>query len=391
MKKNLIRLVGPLLAVSVVSGCKKPSSAPQLPPQPVGVITLQPQPVRVQTELSGRLRAYEVAHIRPQVSGVILQRLFVEGQDVQLGQPLYQIDPRPYQAAYLTAKGALLRAQGNDTAAQERLRRYGPLSKEQAVSRQDYEEARAAAQDAEGQALSAKGDLQRASVDLEHAQVTSPISGRIDRSLVTAGTLTTAGQEQDLAVVTRLDPIYLDLQMPVQDLLRLWREMSEGRLHRVSKSTAVIDITLEDGTAYPHQGHLEFSEVNVDQTTGSIVTRAIIPNPEQRILPGMFVRARLDEGTVENGLLVPATALSHSPHGDPQVWIIDKDNKVQVRSVRTSQMIGTMWLVQSGLDAGERIMVSGFQKAQPGDKVTPQDVSQSARPQSENTSAGKAG
>ncbi|GCE81175.1 efflux RND transporter periplasmic adaptor subunit [Komagataeibacter oboediens] len=373
------RVVAPAALILALAACQRHAPPPKLPSQPVKVVTLRAEPVEIHTMLPGRTEAFEIAQVRPQVSGVIQQRLFVEGTDVQAGQQLYQIDPRVYQAAVDSAQGQLLHAQGNEVTTRAKLNRYGPLLKAHAVSQQEYDDALAAERAAQGDVLSAKGQLERATVDLGYTHMNAPITGRIGRSILTVGALVTANQTNNVAIVTRLDPIYVDVNLPATELLRFRRELAQGRLTRAGDNAAAITITLEDGTTYEHSGRMEFSEVNVDEATATVVVRAVMPNPDRLLLPGMYVHAQLAEGTDPRALLVPQQAVQRNSHGDPQVWVVDADNKVTLRPITVSQAIGTDWLVTDGLKGGDRVVVEGLQKIHSGDTVTPADVSAPAK------------
>ncbi|ARW17768.1 efflux RND transporter periplasmic adaptor subunit [Komagataeibacter europaeus] len=369
------RVVAPAALILALAACQRHAASPKLPPQPVKVVTLKTAPVEIHTMLPGRTEAFEIAQVRPQVSGVIQQRLFVEGTDVQAGQQLYQIDPRIYQAAVDSAQGQLLHAQGSEVTARAKLNRYGPLLKAHAVSQQEYDDALAAERAAQGDILTARGQLERATVDLGYTHMNAPITGRIGRSILTVGALVTANQTNNVAIVTRLDPIYVDVNLPATELLRFKRELAQGRLTRAGDNAAAITISLEDGTTYEHSGRMEFSEVNVDESTATVVVRAVMPNPDRLLLPGMYVHAQLAEGTDPTALLVPQQAVQRNSHGDPQVWVVDADNKVNLRAITVSQAIGTDWLVTGGLKGGDRVVVEGLQKIHPGDTVAPADVS----------------
>ncbi|AXY21530.1 MULTISPECIES: efflux RND transporter periplasmic adaptor subunit [Komagataeibacter] len=373
------RVVAPAALILGLAACQRHAAPPKMPPQPVKVVTLKTQPVEIHTQLPGRTEAFEIAQVRPQVSGVIMKRLFVEGTDVEAGQQLYQIDPRIYQAAVDAAQGQLLHAQGGEMTARAKLNRYGPLLKAHAVSQQEYDDALAAEREAQGDVETAKGQLERANVDLGYTHMNAPISGRIGRSILTVGALVTTNQTNNVAIVTRLDPIYVDVNLPATELLRFRRELAQGRLTRAGDNAASITIALEDGTTYEHAGRMEFSEVNVDEATATVVVRAVMPNPERLLLPGMYVHAQLAEGVDPAALLVPQEAVQRNSHGDPQVWVVDADNKVSIRSVTAQQAIGTNWLVTDGIRNGERVVVEGVLKIHPGDTVTPIDVSPQAK------------
>ncbi|MBY4641663.1 efflux RND transporter periplasmic adaptor subunit [Gluconacetobacter entanii] len=363
--------IAPVAVLLALAGCNRKAAPPAMPPQQVSVVTLRAQPVEIHTSLPGRTEAFEIAQVRPQVSGVIEQRLFTEGTDVKAGQQLYQIYAAPYQAAYDSAKGQLVRAQAAEMTARAKLTRYGQLVRAHAVSQQDYDDALAAEKEAQGEILTAQGQVERAAVDLGYTKMNAPISGRIGRSILTVGALAIANQSNNVAIVTRLDPIYVDVNLPATELLRFRRELAQGRLQREGDNAASISLQLEDGTTYEHAGRMEFSEVNVDEATATVVVRAIMPNPDKLLLPGMYVHAQLTEGTDPQALLVPQEAVSRNSHGDPQAWVVDQDNKVNLRQIQTSQAIGTNWLVTDGLKSGERVVTVGVQKIHPGATVTP--------------------
>lgn len=341
------------------------------PPQEVEVVTLAPRAVNIHTSLPGRADAYEIAQVRPQVSGVLQKRLFVEGSDVTVGQPLYQIDPSLYQAAYDGARAQLAQAQAAAATAQAKLKRYTPLAAAHAVSQQDYDDALAAEKEAKAQIAQAQAQVETASVNLGYTRMNAPISGRIGRSLITVGALVAANQTNNVAIVTRLDPIYVDVNLPATTLLRLRRELASGRLKREGDNATDVTLTLEDGTTYDHTGRMELTEVNVDPATGTVVVRAVMPNPDKLLLPGMYLHAELQEGTEPNALLVPQEGVSRNSHGDPQVLLVNADNKVELRAVQTQTAIGADWLVTQGLKPGDRVIVSGVQKVHPGDTVRP--------------------
>ncbi|MFT8490756.1 MAG: efflux RND transporter periplasmic adaptor subunit [Gluconobacter oxydans] len=367
-------LVSLLALPLLVAGCQKKTPPPQMPPQPVDVVTLKTQPVTLETSLPGRTDAYEQAQIRPQVNGVIVSRDFEQGADVKAGQQLFQIYIAPYQAAYDQAKAQLLNAQAAAARANGQLKRYRPLVAAHAVSSQDFDNTLATAREAEAQVAQAKASVEAAAVNLNYTHVRAPISGRIGRTLYTPGALLTAGQTQAIAVVTRLDPIYVDVNLAAADMLRLKRELANGQVERSGADAAAVSLKLEDSSDYPTRGKLQLSEVTVDPSTGTLVMRAVFPNPDHLLLPGMFVHAHIQEGIDPNGLLVPQVAVARDAKGNPYVMIVDGENKVAQRSIQVSRTVGDSWLVSDGLKAGEKVIVNGLQKVQPGAKVTPHDV-----------------
>lgn len=369
---------GPAATMAVVlvalTGCDKHGAAggaPAGPPPKVGYVTVEPQPVTTTTELPGRTSAVLTADVRPQVSGVILKRLFTEGSDVKAGQQLYQIDPATYQATYDADRATLAHDEAALASARAKSSRYRPLAAAKAVSSQDYDDAVAATKEAEADILSAKANLESAQINLTYTKVLAPISGNIGASSVTPGALVTANQTTALATVTQLDPIYVVLNEPATTLLRLRREMAAGQLQTASDGTAQVTLKLEDGSDYSEPGKLQFSEVTVSETTGTVLIRAIFPNPNRLLLPGMFVRAEIVEGVNKNGILLPQEAVSHNPHGDPTVYVIGPDNKAHLTVIQTGAAVGDKWIVTGGLKAGQRIAVNGFMSIQDNGPVTP--------------------
>jgi membrane fusion protein, multidrug efflux system len=349
-------------------------SAPPPPPPEVAVLTLRTQAVVIVTELPARTTAFRVAEVRPQVSGVILKRLFVEGSQVQAGQQLYQIDPAPFQAAEESAHAALERAQAAATSSRLLAQRYKPLSEARAVSQQDYDNAVAAQDQAAADVASAKASLESARINLAYTKMFAPISGRTGRSSVTEGALVSANQTNALVVVQQLDPIYVDATQASTVLLRLQRAFAEGQLKKAGDAQAEAKLILEDSSQYPLTGKLQFTEVTVDPGTGSVTLRAVFPNPQGTLLPGMFVRERLEEGVNEKGLLVPQRAVGHNERGDATVTVVGEDNKAAVRVVKTDRAIGDQWLVSAGVSPGDKVIVVGIQSARPGSVVHPHEV-----------------
>ncbi|MEG3109918.1 MULTISPECIES: efflux RND transporter periplasmic adaptor subunit [Pantoea] len=383
---NKIRGLSPLAAVLMLSGSflltgcddgKSQQAAQQQPPE-VGVVTLKNEPLKISTELPGRTSAYRVAEVRPQVSGIILKRNFVEGSDVKAGQSLYQIDPATYQAAYNSAKGDLSQAEANARIAQLTVKRYKPLLGTKYISQQDYDTAVATAAQNDAAVQVAKANVETARINLAYTKVTSPISGRIGKSSVTEGALVQSAQTTALATVQQLDPMYVDVTQSSDDFLRLRGELESGKLKQID-GKANVTLLMQDGSSFSQPGTLEFSDVTVDETTGSITLRAIFPNPQHSLLPGMFVRARLDEGTNPEALLVPQQAVTRTPTGQATVMVVGSDNKVESRTVNAAQAIGDKWLVTDGVKSGERVITTGLQRAKPGAQVTPQEVSDDAK------------
>ncbi|NIF23352.1 MULTISPECIES: efflux RND transporter periplasmic adaptor subunit [Pantoea] len=384
MNKN--RGLAPLAAVLMLSGSfvltgcdgsKSEQAAQQQPPE-VGVLTLKTAPLQMTTELPGRTSAYRVAEVRPQVSGIVLKRNFVEGSDVKAGESLYQIDPATYQAAYDSAKGDLVQAQANARIADLTLKRYKPLLGTKYISQQDYDTAAATAAQNAAAVQVAQANVETARINLAYTKVTSPISGRIGKSSVTEGALVQSAQTTALATVQQLDPMYVDVTQSSDDFLRLKAELESGQLQQ-NNGKASVTLLMQNGSTYAQQGSLEFSDVTVDETTGSITLRAVFPNPGHNLLPGMFVRARLQEGVNPTALLVPQQAVTRTPTGQATAMVVGADNKVEVRNIEAPQAIGDKWLVTSGLKAGDRVITVGIQRAKPGAQVTPQEVSDDAQ------------
>jgi membrane fusion protein (multidrug efflux system) len=347
------------LTIVALAACS-PAAPPAAPPPPkVTVITLKATPVPITTELPGRVAAFRVADVRPQVNGIILKRLFAEGSEVSAGQQLYQIDPATYQATYDSASATRMSAHAQ-------AQRFKLLAASNAVSKQDYDNARAAD-------LRAKADVETAHINLVYTRVLSPISGRISRSAVTEGALVTANQPTALATVQQLDTVYVDVTQPSSTLLRLKREAVAGQLQQNNAGQAPVRLRLEDGSNYNETGTLQFSEITVDEGTGSVTLRAVFPNPQRLLLPGMFVREEIEEGVQRDALLVPQLGVSHDQKGDATALVVGPGNVVQLCILQTDRAIGDKWLVTAGLKAGDRVIVEGLQLAQPGGKVDPQE------------------
>lgn len=357
-----------LSAGLTISACgKKQAPKMQAGPPEVGVVTIQPKTIALTTELPGRTTSHLIAEVRPQVGGIILKRLFVEGADVKAGQVLYQIDPALYQAALASARANQARAEATLNVTRIKADRYRELVKIKAVSQQEYDDAEAAFMQAEADLAAAKAAVETARINLAYTKVTAPISGRIGRSFVTDGALVTASQAMALATIQQLDPIYVDVTQSTSELLRLKKSLSSGILKK--SGSAQVKLLLEDSSLYSQTGTLKFSEVTVDQSTGSVTLRALFPNPNQQLLPGMFVRAVLEEGVSEQAILVPQRGVSRTPKGDAQVLLVGAEEKVEPRLIKVLRTVGDTWLVNEGLKAGDRVIVEGLQKARPGTPV----------------------
>ena len=360
--------LGLLATASLVSACAR-QDAPQQGPGavPVTVVTLAPQTVTLTRELPGRTSAFLVAEVRPQVSGIVKQRLFTEGGNVKAGEPLYQLDDATYRADYATAEAELDRAKAALNTAQLSARRSAELIAQNLVSQQDNENAMAALQRAQADVAAAEAALRRAGVVLGYARVVSPISGRIGKSSVTQGALVTANQDAPLATVQQLDPVYVDVMQSSAELLELRKQLTAGNVQDARDQPVII--LLEDGTRYGHDGRLAFSEVTVDPATGSYGIRVVVPNPDDLLLPGMYVRAVISGSTREGALLVPQQAIARDAKGNPMAMVVGQDDKVEQRAVQVSRTIGDKWLVDGGLAAGDRVIVEGLQKIRPGAPV----------------------
>ncbi|MCC7202377.1 MAG: efflux RND transporter periplasmic adaptor subunit [Nitrospirae bacterium] len=353
----------------MTAGCTQKDAAVTMAPggpTEVGVIEIKPQKVILTTELPGRTSAFLVAEVRPQVSGIIQKRMFAEGSDVEAGAVLYQIDPAMYQAAHNSARAALARAEANLVPARLKAERYKELITNHAVSQQDYDDANAALQQAEADVASAHASVETARINLTYTRVTAPISGRIGRSSVTDGALVTANQPAALATIQQLSSMYVDVTQSSSEMLRLRQSLDSGILKGGGASQARVRLMLEDGSIYPLPGTLKFSEVTVDQSTGSLTLRAVFPNPKQLLLPGMFVRAVLEEGVSERAILVPQRGVTRNQAGNAMVMVVGNEEKVEPRIIKVVRTVGDNWLVSEGLKAGDRVILEGIQKARPG-------------------------
>lgn len=347
-----------LAALVLLTACKQSEQESVPVPAPeVGVYTVQARPLLLTTDLPGRTAAYRVAEVRPQVNGILQERLFTEGTEVKKGQQLYQIDPRTYEAE-------LARSEANQIAARNLAQRYERLLQSRAISHQQYDDAVATWKQAQA-------EVRLRHIDVQYTKVLAPISGRIGRSAVTEGALVTNGQAQPLATVHQLDPIYVDVTQPITRLLELQRILASGRLQATQTDQAQVDLTLDDGSEYPLQGSLKFSEVNVDQGTGSVTLRAVFPNPERKLLPGMFVHARLKEGVQQDAILIPQQAVIRDSRGVATAWVVKPDNSVELRELETLRTVGNAWLIGKGLVNGERVISEGVLRVRNGITVKP--------------------
>ncbi|ECF6073153.1 efflux RND transporter periplasmic adaptor subunit [Salmonella enterica subsp. houtenae] len=358
-----------IFSAALLTGCNDQGDTQAHTGEPqVTVHVAETAPLAVTTELPGRTSAFRIAEVRPQVSGIVLKRNFTEGSDVEAGQSLYQIDPATYQADYDSAKGELAKSEAAAAIAHLTVKRYIPLVGTKYISQQEYDQAIADARQADAAVVAAKAAVESARINLAYTKVTSPISGRIGKSNVTEGALVTNGQSTELATVQQLDPIYVDVTQSSNDFMRLKQSVEQGSLHKDSASSTV-QLVMENGQVYPLKGTLQFSDVTVDESTGSITLRAVFPNPQHSLLPGMFVRARIDEGVQPNAILVPQQGVTRTPRGDAMVMVVNDKSQVEARNVVAAQAIGDKWLISEGLKPGDKVIISGLQKARPGVKV----------------------
>ena len=362
-----LRFLVPLACTALLlAGCGDKKGDKQSPTPTVGVIAARAGPVTLTADLAGRTQASEVAEVRPQVSGIVMARLFEEGSNVRAGQPLYQIDSRLYAASQQQASAALTNAQASVEASRLKAERYRVLAEEGGISKQDAADAIAAYNQARAQVALNRASLASANVNLGFTRITSPISGRIGRSAVTKGALVTSNQADALAKVQRLDPIWVNIQQSSTDFMALRRSMDAGR---IAAGSTPVRIILSDGSEFPVEGKLNFADIDVNEQTGTVTLRATVPNPRGDLLPGLFVRARVGQGTVPDGILVPQTAVTRSPRGTATVLVVNAKSMIETRNVTADTAVGTNWLITSGLKPGEKIVVEGLLKARPGAKV----------------------
>jgi membrane fusion protein (multidrug efflux system) len=368
-------------ALALLFACSE-TAPPAASTQAVTVVTLQAQPVTLTRELPGRTTPFLVAEVRPQATGIVQDQLFAEGSLVESGQALYQLDDATYRARYNSAKASLTRAQVALEVARSNAARTTELAKTGVISQQARENAVATLHQAEADVGVAKAELASAEVVLNYARITSPISGRIGKSSVTRGALVTANQEEPLATVQQLDPVYVDLTQSSSELLELRKEMAAGTL--TATNDVPVTVLLEDGSPYPHAGTLKFADVTVDANTGSFALRIVVPNPENLLLPGMYVRALVSNGERRNGLLVPQQAIARDPKGNANAMVVAADGTVEARTVQVNRTIGDKWLVDAGLNPGDRVIIEGLQKIKPGMPVQATEFAPAAAPDSDH-------
>ena len=365
-----LALTGALVACS-----DKAAPAPdKAAPAKVGVITVQSESQTLTSALPGRTSAFMSAEIRPQISGIVQKRLFTEGATVKAGQALYQIDPAPYQVAEASAKAALAKAQAQARTAQVNAQRNAELVQIDAISRQAYEESQASAQQSASDVAVAQAALQAARINLGYTRITAPIAGRTGLSSVTPGALVTANQAGVLTTIAQIDPVYVDITQSSTDLLQLKRELAQGRFERVGEGAARITLQLEDGSTYPHAGRLQFTGVNVNPSTGAVTLRAVVPNPDGVLMPGMYVQTLLPTGVSSDALLLPQQAVTRDIAGKASALLVNAEHKVERRPIEVDRAIGNRWMVSAGVAPGDTVIVDGFQRIKVGDTVNPQPV-----------------
>jgi membrane fusion protein, multidrug efflux system len=372
---NFFLIFTGLAAAALLAACGQSSNAQTgpggMPPPEVGVVTVAPGEVGLVTELPGRLEPSRVAQVRARAAGIVQKRLFAEGSDVRRGQPLFTIDPAPYAAAHASAQATLARAQANLGQATALAERYKPLVEANAISKQDYANAVAAQKQAEADVAVGRAAVQTARINLDYASVTAPISGRIGRALVTEGALVGQGEATQLAVIQQINPMYVNFTQSASEVMRLRRALEQGRLKRAAgREGAMVRVVLEDGTEHPQPGRLLFSDLTVDATSGQITLRAEVPNTNGTLLPGLFVRVRLEQAKAGNAVLLPQQAVTRSAQGD-SVMVVDKDGKPGQRTVKLGGEQAGQWVILDGLKAGEQVVVDGFQKIRPNAPVKP--------------------
>jgi membrane fusion protein (multidrug efflux system) len=382
------RLISAATAAVLLAACGPKQSAPPQQTPEVGVVTVQPTAVPVVTELPGRTSAFLVAQVRARVDGIVLRREFTEGGEVKAGQRLYKIDPAPYIAALNNAKATLAKAQANLVSTTAQANRYKVLVAANAVSKQDYDNAVAAEGQAAADVAAGKAAVDTAQINLGYTDVISPVTGQVGVSQVTPGAYVQASAATLMVTVQQLDPVYVDLTQSSLDGLKLRREVQEGRLKTSGPDAAKVSLILEDGRTYAEKGKLQFTDVTVDQSTGSVTVRAIFKNADKVLLPGMFVRAKIEEGVNDNALVVPQVGITHDQKGTPTALVVNSANKVELRQLVTSGTYGSNWVVESGLKAGDRVIVQGTDKAHPGQDVKAVAAQLPATPASDASAQG---
>jgi membrane fusion protein (multidrug efflux system) len=379
------------VSMLLLAGCGDKISNAQaqgagMPPPEVAIVSVAPQSIAMTTELPGRLEAARIAQVRARVPGIVTKRVFREGSDVKAGDILFRIDAAPFQATYNSVQAALAKAEANHAQANLKVQRYKPLVETNAISKQEYDDALTAQLQTAADVAAAKAARESARLNLGYATVTAPISGRVGRALVTEGALVGQGEATPLALVQQLDPIYVNVTQSSTEVMQLQRALANGQLKSAGKGQAKVTLLMEDGTAYPHPGKLLFSDLTVDQSSGAITLRAEVPNPDRSLLPGMYVRARIEQGIKDQAIAVPQQAVQRDPSGS-SVMLVGADGKVAVQPVKAEAAQGSTWIISEGLKAGDRVIVEGFQKVRPGAVVKPVPWKQAAS--SEATQAAK--
>lgn len=372
--KNLLKHPLIVLALGLASCGKSPSGPPPAAPMAagpleVGVLTVKTAPFTLTQDLPGRISAFRVAEVRARVSGIVLKRLFKEGSDVKEGQVLYEIDPAQYEASLESAQGTLARAEASLNSAQLKLNRMQSLIDSRAISKQDFDEASGSKRVNEAEVLLGKAAVKTARINLDYTKVTAPITGRIGLSQVTEGAYVRTDQATLLTTVQQIDRVYVDVNQPSSDLLRLKQALASGKLKADAAGQARVKLVYENGEIYPEEGSLEVSDVTVNTLTNSVTVRAVFPNPRNELLPGMFVRARLEEGTTPDAILVPQLAVTRNSKGEPTAMVVGAESKVELRVLETPRAVGNQWMVTSGLKAGDQLIINNLQKIRPGAPV----------------------
>ncbi len=372
--KNLLQHPLIVLALGLASCGKSPSGPPPAAPMAagpleVGVLTVKTAPFTLTQDLPGRISAFRVAEVRARVSGIVLKRLFKEGSDVKEGQVLYEIDPAQYEASLESAQGTLARAEASLNSAQLKLNRMQSLIDSRAISKQDFDEASGSKRVNEAEVLLGKAAVKTARINLDYTKVTAPITGRIGLSQVTEGAYVRTDQATLLTTVQQIDRVYVDVNQPSSDLLRLKQALASGKLKADAAGQARVKLVYENGEIYPEEGSLEVSDVTVNTLTNSVTVRAVFPNPRNELLPGMFVRARLEEGTTPDAILVPQLAVTRNSKGEPTAMVVGAESKVELRVLETPRAVGNQWMVTSGLKAGDQLIINNLQKIRPGAPV----------------------
>lgn len=383
MHKNRAILAAALATVLFLAGCQKneeQQAAPSaFPPAQVAVFTTAAEPLPITNELPGRITATRIAEVRPRVSGIVVERVFQQGSMVKEGDVLYRIDPAPFQVKVDSAEATLKRALAVRDQARQTADRQARLKEAQVTAVQQYDDAIAALAQAEADVGIAEAGLAEAKLNLEYANVTAPISGRIGRALITEGALVSANGSDNLATIQQLNPIYADFTQSATDLMRLRKALEDGQLIS-ARNEAEVQLILDDGTSYPHKGRLLFSEAAVDATTGQVTLRGEFPNPDGDLLPGMYVRVQIVQGLEKDAITVPQQAVQRNNAGQSQVYIVTPEKKVEFRNITLGRTVGNRWQVTAGLEAGEKVIVEGFQKVAPGAPVEPSDWNPNAKP-----------